>query len=46
MKTLLRMTFCFLFIGLVGVVIIKLVYGCSWSEAVDIAENFVSEVLS
>ncbi len=46
MKTLLKMTFCLLFIGLLGVVMIKIVYGCSWSEAVEIADNFASELLS
>ncbi len=45
MKALLKMAFYLFFIGFLGVVIIKVVYGCSWSEAFEIADSFISELL-
>jgi len=45
MKALFHMMAFLALVVLGGILVIKLLYGCSWRESVDIADQFVSDLL-
>ena len=45
MKMLFKLMLMLMFCILGGVVFIRYVYGCSWRESFDIADQFVEDVL-
>ncbi len=45
MKLLFKLAVMILLINAAGVVFIRFIYDCSWRESIDIADEFVNDLL-